>query len=325
MKVVIFKPRPDLPFKAKVPVGRLPPKTNRPLIPIRQHWENFNTKLSEDHKAKGDEVVIIEKICNTFSLKDVKNNPADLYYIPHTDRKRFEGNHKCRYYMQTVYPWLFTIDSVGICGGASYVNNILPNLGDNGKTYQEFKKRIWKRETKFNQNENLLETNLTKYGDYILVPLQLPHDWVIKYHSNIEVREFVMSIIDWAKTSNVNVVFKTHPINPNSLIHFKGYIEKSKNCYWIENTHLHDLLNRAKACYVINSGTGMEAMLHEIPVVRFGDAEYNNAVIYGDINDLTKTWESVNMVNKPGMISKYAKFYNYFINEICYDTRIDYD
>ena len=81
-------------------------------------------------------------------------------------------------------------------------------------------------------------------------------------------------------------------------------------------------MNRAKACYVINSGTGLEAMLHEIPVVRFGDAEYNSAVIQGDINDLTKTWEHVNMVHKPGMILKYAKFYSNFVNNICYDSRI---
>ena len=64
-------------------------------------------------------------------------------------------------------------------------------------------------------------------------------------------------------------------------------------------------------------------MLHEIPVVRFGDAEYNNASIKGDINNLTETWNQVNAGKNPGMVVKYMRFYDWYINHICYDTRIE--
>ena len=317
MKIIIFKARLDIAFKHE---GPPPPKSNLPLPPIRQHWENFVTKLSEDHQNKGHEVTIIEKVCKQISKRDIDSVDANLIYIPHTEKKTFGGDSRCRYYMQTVFPWLFTIDELGWGGGASFVNKGISNEFDYGLTFKEFQQRTWTKESKFEQPRN--DIDLDKYGEYILAPLQLPHDETIKYHSHIEVKDFIEGLTDWAKESKTNIVFKGHPANPQSLYHFREYISSSKNCFWIENANIHDLMNRAKACYVINSGTGLEAMLHEIPVVRFGDAEYNSAVIQGDINDLTKTWEHVNMVHKPGMILKYAKFYSHFVNNICYDSRI---
>ena len=122
MKIVIFKPRLDIAFKHK---GKPPAKLDKPLPPIRQHWENFVYKLSEEHKEKGHKVTIIEKVCKQISIADTREIDADLYYIPHTERKTFGGDHRCRYYMQTVFPWLFTIDENGWGGGASFVNSTI--------------------------------------------------------------------------------------------------------------------------------------------------------------------------------------------------------
>ena len=75
MKVVIFKPRLDIAFKHE---GPPPSKSNLPLSPIRQHWENFITKLSEDHQNKGHEVTIIEKVCKQISKRDIDSVDANL-------------------------------------------------------------------------------------------------------------------------------------------------------------------------------------------------------------------------------------------------------
>ena len=55
-KVLILKPRLDLPFKR---FGLEKPVTNRD--PIRVHWQNFVDKLVEYHKMKHDKVVVIEE------------------------------------------------------------------------------------------------------------------------------------------------------------------------------------------------------------------------------------------------------------------------
>ena len=62
-------------------------------------------------------------------------------------------------------------------------------------------------------------------------------------------------------------------------------------------------------------------MLHDVPIVRFGLADYNMAVIEGDIKDLERTWQKVLNLERRTMKENYRTFYNWFINRICYDSR----
>ena len=108
-KVLILKPRLDLPFK------RFGLEKRKPNIePIRVHWQNFVDKLAEYHGMRKDKVVIVEEQKWKFSMNLVRGgfNP-DIAYIPHTDKQLFNGREECRYYMQTVFPWLFTVDKDG--------------------------------------------------------------------------------------------------------------------------------------------------------------------------------------------------------------------
>jgi len=321
MKVLILKPRLDIPFKH---VGPVPPKDDKPLPPIRQHWENFVYKLAKDHESKGHDVTIIEEPMPMLTLDIVEKFDADLTYIPHNDKKRFGGDHRCRYYMQTVFPWLFTIDTLGWGGDASHCNKDPWHYEfDWGSAFKTLQKRIITGETKFEQPEG--SYNFEELGDFILVPLQVPHDMTIKYHSPISVKEMADKIADWAERAKVNVVFKPHVLDRGWYRDIITNIKNKKYCHWIDNVPIHTLLKESMACYVINSGVGLEAMLHQIPVVRFGDADYNSSVIKGDINDLTKTWYDVNISNNPGMIVKYMRFYSMFVNDICFDSTIEHE
>ena len=94
-----------------------------------------------------------------------------------------------------------------------------------------------------------------------------------------------------------------------------------RDSVWIDHeVNIHSVIKQAKAVYVINSGTGAEAMLHDVPVVRFGLAEYNQAVIEGDIMDLDRTWQKVRNLPEETMKDRYRTFYNWFVNRICYDS-----
>ena len=316
-KVLILKPRLDLPFK------RFGLEKRKPHIePIRVHWQNFVDKLAEYHGMRKDKVVIVEEQKWKFSMNHVRGgfNP-DIVYVPHTDKQLFNGREECRYYMQTVFPWLFTVDKDGWGGRSSHSKigwyEVAP---DDDATFEEFKKRAIKGESKYDQP--LAEFDNPFEDGFIFVPLQLPHDETIKYHAKVGVINFAVDIMKWAYEKRINVVFKNHPANPNSLEDVRLFAEQYSNAHWLEHqVNIHSLFAQAKAVYVINSGSAKEAMLHDVPIVRFGLADYNMAVIEGDIKDLERTWQKVLNLERRTMKENYRTFYNWFINRICYDSR----
>ena len=313
-KVLILKPRLDLPFKR---FGLEKPVTNRD--PIRVHWQNFVDKLVEYHKMKHDKVVVIEEQRWKFQNSMAQNFFPDITYVPHVEKHNFKGDDTCRYYMQTVFPWLFTVDKEGWGGGATFSKEGYEVEPDEGRTFNLFKARAERGESKFHQNSGEF---VNKLGDFIFVPLQLPHDETIKYHSKVGVINFAVAIMKWAYEKRINVVFKNHPANPNSLEDVRLFAEQYSNAHWLEHqVNIHSLFAQAKAVYVVNSGSAKEAMLHDVPIVRFGLADYNMAVIEGDIRDLERTWQKVLNLERATMKENYRTFYNWFINRICYDSR----
>lgn len=313
-KVLILKPRLDLPFKKFgleiANTGRLPD--------IRVHWKNFVDKLIEHHERQKDKVVVIEEQRWKFNNALPLLFSPDITYVPHVEKHNFKGLDNCRYYMQTVIPWLFTIDKLGWGGGASFANATYNVQDDEGKTFKRFQKRAEDGGSKFDQPDGEFVNHL---GDYIFVPLQLPHDETIQWHSDVSVERFAESIAKWGARNNIPIIFKNHPINPGSLQHVKAMVKQYPNCLWLEHDlNIHSLIRQAKAVYVINSGTGMESMLHEVPVVRFGMCEYNHAAILGDIMNLKETYYKVCNSDREIMIDNYKQFYNWFVNLICYDS-----
>ena len=47
----------------------------------------------------------------------------DITYVPHVEKHNFLGGDMCRYYMQTVFKRLFTIDKEGWGGNASHAKD----------------------------------------------------------------------------------------------------------------------------------------------------------------------------------------------------------
>lgn len=315
-RVLILKPRLDLPFKRfglKV--------AGKQIEPIRVHWQNFVDKLHEYHVMRHDKVVIVEEERWKFNNLLIDYYAPDIAYIPHTDKKTFMGqdeNDVCRYYMQTVFPWLFTIDKEGWGGNASHAKAGWEVAPDEDRTFNLFRERAYRGESKFEQPTGNFVNNI---GDYIFVPLQLPHDETIRYHSNLKVITWAVKLMDWTYENRINLVFKNHPANPGSLEDVRQFSKRMDNCYFIDHeVNIHSLFKQAKAVYVINSGSAKEAMLHDVPIVRFGRADYNFAVVEGDIKDLDRTWQKVLNLSTDTMKENYRTFYNWFINRICYDS-----
>jgi hypothetical protein len=271
-KVAILFPRLDVTFKeGPVPEGR------GEIPPIRVHWLNMANRIQQAHRSKGDSVQSIEKPLWQFTPEFVESLDADIVYIPHKSTDTFPVKGKeVRYYMQSVFPFQFYIDSKGFAGGASRYpfdfdkdREILP-----GSFYAQMQARAVTGESKFEQPP-ISEITIKSDAPYVLFLCQIPHDETIKYHSDVSVWDALKYTLEATKELNMPLVVKGHPVNPGSMAPLHSLCKLYKHVYWFDNINIHDLIPKAHAVVVVNSGTGMEAMLHNRPVVTFGRCEYD--------------------------------------------------
>jgi len=311
-KTVILKPRLDIMFKRNGIT-----LANTVNEPTRVHWENFSNKLADESQ---DPLIIIaprwffnKTMCDYF--------PAVPLYVPHTEKHLFHGTDNCLYYMQTVFPWLFTIDPIGWGGGSKYKYSFDPKAVFSDEPFNELQRYIKEGGTKFKHLQGHRSIDGLVQNGFVLVPLQLPHDETIKYHSKVDVPTMVRAMCEWADSSGIPVVFKGHPVNAGAMVPLMEIIEQYKNVLYVTDYNINDLIEKACAVYVVNSGTGQESMLHDRPVVIFGRCDYEAAVIQGDIFDLDATWKEVLEDDFTARKRLYRRWFSWFVNSIAYDTR----
>lgn len=312
-RVAILFPRLDVAFKE----GPVPAERGS-IVPIRIHWQNFRDKLLQHHMLKaGDTVAVIEKPLWQFTVEEVEKCEYDIVYIPHKSSDTFpiKSDKDIRYYMQTVFPFQFYIDSKGFAGGASRYpfdfdedREILP-----GSFYAQMQVRALAGESKFDQPP-VGSVNIE--GDpYVLFLCQIPHDETIKYHSDISVFNALMNTCEATKKLNMALVVKGHPVNPGSMYPLQSLCKLYPHVTWVDNVSIHDLIPNAHVVVVVNSGTGMEAMLHKRPVITFGRCEYDcvsNKATADNIVDVLR----FPVFNEKSVCAFYETWY-----EWTYDTR----
>ncbi len=285
MRVDIYMPRLDVTFK-EGPV----PETRSPIPPIREHWLKFLQELQNRHLALNHEIRVLEVPLwqITPSLVADSSQMADIIYIPHKMRENWWLDERVRYYMQMVIPNIFSIDTHGWCATNSNYP-IMPRGDGNSGVYEMLRARIKGNISKFDQPPHQ-ETDI-KPG-YIFFPCQIPHDETIKYHSDISVENALRNTIRYVNSHNsytpkdkhLQVVIKGHPVNPGSMVKLREIFAEEMHpdravgspCIWVDNMSIHQLIENAKVVVTVNSGVGLEAILHGKSVFTFGRADYDS-------------------------------------------------
>ena len=97
--------------------------------------------------------------------------------------------------------------------------------------------------------------------------------------------------------------------------------EIGKEHMWADNVNINDLIANADAVIMVNSGVGMEGILHGKRVACFGDADYDSVVCKvspsSAVDKISSLLESVPDIDN----------YRNFINTYCaklYDSRPRY-
>ena len=303
--VVILKPRLDVTFKK----GAVPDKKG-PIQPVRQHWANFVKVKVKEHKKKGDKVQIIEKPLWQFTPEFVNEINSDSVYVPHHEEKTFLCDTRSKqvlYYMQMVFPWMFQVDPKGWCADAS-VWPIQPAEKTNGRIFEALRKNALSGNSKFDQPE-MQKLNLPE--KFVFFPCQIPHDQTIKLHSDISVPEALEKTIEIAISLKMPLIVKPHPQNKVAMQPLLEIVKKhhAKGIYWVDGINVHQLLSACEAVFTVNSGVGMEALLHWKPVYTFGRADY--ASVSHDMSKGCFNWE-----DREKYIEKIPAFFEAYVSNM---------
>lgn len=307
-KVLLLAPRLDVTFKQ----GPVP--TQRGSIPpIREHWKSFIQKIEETYMSRnGVSFKKLELPLWQFTPKIVEEINPDIVFVPHKEDHNFQVvNCQPYYYMQTTIPWLFSVDKKGWAGGASvYPYNTVRNFEADKTVFEKLRDRAFANGSKFEQPKH---KDITLPENYVFFACQIPHDETIRYHSNVSVETALERTCEATKKLNIPLVIKGHPVNPGSMASLKDIAQKYSHITWIDDISIHQLIPKARSVVVVNSGVGMEALLHGVPVITFGRAEYDCVTNHAEYTDMTE------MISNASIdMNKVYKFFDYWCNW-CFD------
>lgn len=179
-------------------------------------------------------------------------------------------------------PGYFTIDAEGYAGWSSIASlESLPREVEKADfaTLQENLKIL---------HQETIEVNRSKYrqpergaaaplpDSFIFVPLQVPDD-AVQQLAHIPLDGLINAMVAYARRTGERVIFKRHPsCTSRSIERLIRRAVRTSGVGLVEAS-IHDILPKAKAVVTVNSGVGLEALIHQKPVIVTGRADYGYA------------------------------------------------
>lgn len=136
--------------------------------------------------------------------------------------------------------------------------------------YQEY---VVNNVSKYHQNEKAFSSN----GEYVFVALQVLTDIVadIAFFDGIQM---LKTIAQYYKNTATKVVVKRHPYCNSLSMQLLIEALVNEGSIIVSDASIHNIIENAKAVFVVNSGVGFEALMHLKPVVVCGQCDYAYAV-----------------------------------------------
>lgn len=276
-RIFIARPRTDCSFKQ----GPVPATIGLPLNRVRRLYEAFADGLEAYHRLCGDEVAVEHRPLWQFDLETMQRRSPefDRVYFPHRLRTQFPIGPNAIYFKSSPFADYFTVDPVG--WGASL--SFLPTSGARQPASMDLMERLGER---VRTNESVFDQppqgGRPVPGAYHLFVCQLPHDETIRFHSDVGVEQALSTTIRYAEQRGLTLVVKGHPANLKSMAPLRARTEASSAAIWVDDHSIHTCLAYAQKVFLVNSGVGFEAFLHDRTVIRFGRAEYDEVTPRAD-------------------------------------------
>ena len=321
-KVLLLAPRLDVMFK-KGPV----PFEIGSIAPIRKHWRNFIERVISEYSNRTDvSFKVLELPLWQFTPELVNELKPDIVFVPHKEAHSFPvENCEVYYYMQTAFPWMFSVDRKGWGAGSSkypfdrkYIGTA-EDAHNGADIFNMLQNRMNDNQSKFEQPIYQSSEKINLPDDYAFFPCQIPHDETIKFHSDVTVEEALEVTCTATQEIGMNLVVKGHPVNPGSMQSLKEIVKNYPHVTWYDDVSIHQLIQTARCTVTVNSGVGFESLLHKVPVVTFGRSEYDCVTYKVNSNtDLGKTIKqaSHSVFNYEEVCDFYNNWWKY-----CYDSK----
>ena len=159
------------------------------------------------------------------------------------------------------------------------------------------------RKWAYKPRESLLAKSIENndFPEFFIVPLQVHNDSQVKSFGCVKnvpafIRTVLRSFVKGAD-KDVHIIFKHHPMD-RGFNHYGELITKLSKKYGIEDRvhYVFDIpmpvfLRKAKGMVVINSTSGLSALLHNMPVKASGQAPYDFAGLT-DQQPLSRFWSN---------------------------------
>jgi len=278
---------------------------------VRRHLIEFYIHLIEDFVENEIPFMPILQFGWNVSPLD-----KDNYILSHHTRG---GGDKHFHIKTSAIKGFVSFDSDGFAGWASIaeenlhcrerIDGISSTLSEN--TWEvAFYNIVAKNSSKYSQPE---------YGEsgytfkYIFLPLQIAVDLVasLSYITGSDLASF---LVEKFRGSEYKVVVKRHPLCRSNET--KELLEKLSNedHVIISNNSIHELIKNASLVVTVNSGVGMEAILHLKNVIITGKADYfYGATLVKTIGDLEKHLDSNDWKKQNDV--QLRKFIHFYFND----------
>jgi len=247
------------------------------------------------------------------------------YCVPGTTGKiisyhthHHENNPNWLHIQESTFSDYCSVDTKGFAGYADiasnfqkidlqvqYVSNALLNANYRYLHNKYIKQNI----SKYKQDE----IKFTHKGEYVFVALQVLTD-VVADLADIDGISLVETVANAYKNSNTKVIVKRHPYC--NSISLQRMVEKLENAELIEQTNasIHSIIEGSRAVFTVNSGVGLESLMHLKPVVVSGGCDYAYGV-YAQVKttqELESIIEENNFSIDKHRILKFLYFYTKF-------------
>jgi hypothetical protein len=301
-------------------------RTGQPVAPGRERdgywWEKFEVLLKESLAELGHDVFEQKE---SPIINDQREGGEFCIYVHKTKRDLPEGD---LFYMQMHLRELFVLDHMG--WGADHSSCINPDqLAEvDSSLARQFVEKLRRQllasgESKHPQVVSWWHQFQRVPRRYILAPLQIPRDYVIKHHSPVTVYEYIEQVADWANQERIDVVFKLHPHNKRdrslkSLVRRKSWFSRYVHCV---DGNIQKMISDSSGLVLINSGTGFEALIQGKPVATFGQCDYKVATYsvdkagLGGLRSYFERYDDAQKLHGEKLVYAYCHNFGYYLDE----------
>jgi Capsule polysaccharide biosynthesis protein len=285
-----------------------------PCPPV-ERWRKFETILKECLRELDHEVFELDMD------NQIPPDPPEAEYKIYAHKTRREAPSANLFFKEMYMHHLFTLDHQGWGADDSRMRNA-PQLCGVGEADADSFCAGLREEFLTSGKSKHIQPPLKEVDPgmrpYLLAPLQVPTDEVIRNHAPLSIIDFVHVLSDWAERRRQNLVFKLHPgrFFPEIAEVVERRVSSSPYLF-LSPDNIHSLISSAQGVVVINSGTGFESLIHGKPVATVGACDYQWFTFRANFQDLDPFLDYVANYSPEQRLDGY-KFVHFYYHEHAY-------